>query len=125
MRTYAQMMPPDLLTLNDRLEGNMSFIEMEKQDHARYIKHLPVEAIEHLGEVKESSPTPAADPFLSDSAPYPLSPDAFTDDEHFYPNLCEDATCICHSDCEPSECEVCLDREISRAENEADAAEGR
>lgn len=62
-------------------EAKMSAHTMSQQDHARYIKHLPVEAIEHLGEVKESSPTPAANPFESDQAPYQLDPASFEDDQ--------------------------------------------
>jgi hypothetical protein len=57
------------------ITNEMANNELEKIDHARSIKHLPIDSLKDLGKVSETALPPAADPFTCEGDDlYSLSP---------------------------------------------------
>ena len=99
----------------------MSINELSKQDHAREIRHLPVDHLHNVGTVSSGSHSPVEKVFESES-PFKLNEEDFSDDEcdcggtYDEYDRCSDCD-NGHSDCEIQECFPCMERAISRAED--------
>ncbi len=86
-----------------------------------YIKHLPLDAIEHLGQV-QTRDLPAVDPFAA-THPYALDPaDFYTRRDRHDAVLFTDATDANYCECagESQRCQECFEHAMERNSNEGE-----
>jgi hypothetical protein len=76
MSNYCQSIECDDCRSEEREE--MASMNLETEDHARSLKHMPLDALQNLGKVSTARTPPPCQPFTGDT-PFPLSPADFSD----------------------------------------------